>query len=187
MTGLDAEPLTTKREAVRDSVLVTIIAWLVALLMTAGLAFAVAQRLGEAVDALKDAILRSGGATSVAYQATVIAPPAPNVATGAPLKDAEGRTVVPPRWIDVPSPSYPISADGDLVSGTVVLICLVSTEGRPETCQVASEDPAGNGFGEAALEAAGRARLSPRMVDGVPTAGQIRFVIRFTPQPRRVN
>ncbi|WP_029417338.1 TonB family protein [Brevundimonas bacteroides] len=181
-----AKPETARR-ASRGGLFVTVAAWAIALLLIGGLSWAVAQRLGEAGAALKDAIQRSRTQTSVVYEANVIAPPVTADAaipdSGA-FEDNEGRTVVPPRWIEVPSPDYPVSRDGEMVPGTVVLSCRVTTTGLLETCQVASEDPIGRGFREAALEAVARARLSPRTVDGVAEAGQVRFAMRFTPEPR---
>jgi TonB family protein len=182
--------LNTVGQSPRGRLTVTVTAWTIALLLVAGLSWAVAQRLGEAGEALKTAIQRSRTMTSVVYEASVIAPPetADAVTPGSTsFKDDQGRTIVPPRWIDVPSPDYPVSANGEMVPGTVVLSCRVATTGLLEACQVASEDPTGRGFREAALEAAGRARLSPRTVDGVTEAGQVRFAMRFTPEPRRAG
>lgn len=55
-------------------------------------------------------------------------------------------------------------------SGRVVLDCAVATDGRLY-CAVASEDPAGWGFGEASLQAARHFRVAPATADGQPTSG----------------
>jgi protein TonB len=68
---------------------------------------------------------------------------------------------------------------GQAREGTVELECTVQPDGRVSDCIVLSERPRGMGFGEAALSAARRARLSPRSVDGVATGGKIRFRTRF--------
>ena len=56
------------------------------------------------------------------------------------------------------------------VSGRVVLDCAVAADGRL-SCAVASEDPAGWGFGDASLQAARHFRVAPATADGQPTSG----------------
>jgi protein TonB len=55
-------------------------------------------------------------------------------------------------------------------SGSVVLDCSVAASGRL-SCAVASETPAGWGFGEASLRAAQEFRVAPATADGRPTSG----------------
>jgi hypothetical protein len=186
MTGDGARDASTTKAAGTGGagIAVTVAAWLVAVVLLAGLAFAVSQRLGGAAQALKEAILQSRTSTSVAYEAQAIAPP-PDAETGTPdttvIRDAEGRVITPPRWIAVPSPDYPINEDGDMVPGTVAMSCRVTVTGALSGCQILSETPPGRGFGVAAQNATALARLTPREVDGVPSEGQVSFTMRFTP------
>lgn len=187
MSGREEPPATapgTKTPA-RSSALVTLSAWLVALVLVSALAFAVTDRLGEAGAALRDVIARSRTTTSVAYESQAIAPPDEEDAAvdqKPATRDAEGDLVTPPRWISVPSPDYPLTDGGDMVAGTVSLSCRVTSAGRLDGCQILDEAPPGRGFGDAALEAVSIARLAPRQVDGVATEGRVQFTIRFTPQ-----
>jgi len=89
-----------------------------------------------------------------------------------------------PHWERQPRPQYPTSLR-ELVAADVELRCDVTETGALVACSIVKETPTGLGFGEAALKAAGEARLSPRLVDGVATPGQVRFAIRFrTEDPR---
>jgi TonB family protein len=56
------------------------------------------------------------------------------------------------------------------LGGRVVLECLVQEDGAL-ACAVASEDPMGEGFGEAARRAAARFRVAPETSDGRRTVG----------------
>ncbi len=61
--------------------------------------------------------------------------------------------------------------------GEVRLECTVQDDGRLQDCNVLSERPAGQGFGEAALSAAGQARLEP---DALRAPGaKVQYSIRF--------
>ncbi len=77
------------------------------------------------------------------------------------------------------APATPV-ADVEVVAeareGRVELECTVRPDGRVSDCVVRSETPRGFGFGEAALNAARRARLSP---GSVPVGGKVRFGTRF--------
>lgn len=64
---------------------------------------------------------------------------------------------------------------------SVVLECVVAAEGALQDCVVLSETPPGRGFGEAALERAHRARLSPETVNPEAHGGSVRFTMRFDP------
>lgn len=65
---------------------------------------------------------------------------------------------------------YPTDAFRRGVTGRVVLECLSQADGEL-ACAVASEDPAGEGFGEAARRAAARFRLPLTTPDGRTTVG----------------
>ena len=47
-------------------------------------------------------------------------------------------------------------------------------------CQVVSEDPAGYGFGEAAVRIVERGRLAPLTIDGAATNATFQVTIPFT-------
>jgi protein TonB len=90
------------------------------------------------------------------------APPTPSVLTGM-------------VWLQRPSSQdfnryYPTRAQEREQEGRVVLDCLVSADGRI-ACTVASEDPSGWGFGEAALRIARNFRAAVQTSDGRPTSG----------------
>lgn len=73
-------------------------------------------------------------------------------------------------WKSAPSPrarDYPSKASDAGVSGTASITCTASPEGIPQGCFIASETPAGYGFGEAARRVVRRARLHPND-QGVP-------------------
>ena len=57
------------------------------------------------------------------------------------------------------------------VSGRVSVRCTATAAGELADCSVATERPAGQGFGEAALQLAKLFRLNRRMTDGSPVAG----------------
>jgi protein TonB len=83
-------------------------------------------------------------------------------------------------WARQPSVEFPERAQArGIESGSVSLTCVVGSDGTPRDCSITSEDPAGAGFGQAALSAMRRARFSPRTVDGVAEGGRANFTIRF--------
>jgi protein TonB len=92
-----------------------------------------------------------------------------------------------PRWLERPHASdlerhYPPAAAQAAVGGRVVLGCTADAYGGMTDCVVASETPAGLGFGQAALQLAPEFRLAPRMSDGSPVAGiKVRLPIVFQP------
>lgn len=63
--------------------------------------------------------------------------------------------------------------------GAVTLECRVGRNGSLSDCVIISETPAGQGFGEAALEAARGTRLDRRAADQSGSGGKVRFTIRF--------
>lgn len=90
------------------------------------------------------------------------APPTPAVLTGM-------------VWLQRPSSQdfnryYPQRALDREQEGRVVLDCLVDANGRI-SCTVASEDPSGWGFGEAALRISRNFRAAAQTSDGRPTSG----------------
>lgn len=66
---------------------------------------------------------------------------------------------------------YPVRALSDQVEGVAVIDCRVTLQGALYACQVYREEPSGYGFGQAALDLAGKITMKPAMVDGRPIAG----------------
>jgi protein TonB len=92
--------------------------------------------------------------------------------------------IAEPHWLETPNARdferhYPPRALHRGMGGRVVLDCTVGASGRI-ACDVASETPQGNGFGEAALRIAQSFRMAPQTVDGRPTdGGRVRVPITF--------
>lgn len=57
---------------------------------------------------------------------------------------------------------YPLTALQRNLEGAAVIQCIVQSNRRLQSCQVVSEDPAGYGFGQAAVSLGPRFRVSPR-------------------------
>ena len=130
------------------------------------------------VDAVDEAAREEGRALarSIADQlaAPVVAEP-PQTEIG-----PDGRTITHPAWLVQPSGEYPEAALAvGIEGGAVQLECDVLASGEMGACKILSERPAGYSFGEAALDGARAARLSPRNVDGRATDGTVRFATRF--------
>lgn len=68
-------------------------------------------------------------------------------------------------------------------NGEVVLNCAVSPRGQLADCRIESETPPGRGFGEAALQSAGRSRLSQDSVRDARGGERVRFTVRFRYDP----
>ena len=78
--------------------------------------------------------------TSAEAQGGAAAAPAPAPACGSPIYDARHGCKV-------------------MESGSAKLNCMVMADGSLQSCKVASEDPPGKGFGEAALASAANAKV----------------------------
>jgi len=116
---------------------------------------------------------------------TVAVPPPEAEARAEPVvnpgPEDQSAAITNPSWVRSPMPtSYPAAAlEQGLNSGQADLSCTVQPDGRLSGCTIVSEEPAGAGYGAAALEAAMEARLSPRTVDSAPVGGTVRFTVRF--------
>ena len=97
-----------------------------------------------------------------------------------PTIGPDGEVMQPPVWARQPVPEYPEQAmRRGVESGVVELRCVALVSGELDPCRVMAEDPAGAGFGEAALRGVRDARVVPRTIDGRDTPGMIQFKVRF--------
>jgi protein TonB len=116
------------------------------------------------------------------------APPPPAPPVIAPERPPPPRPTVisNPDWIHQPNGDdfqryYPDRASRMAVGGRVVLHCQVSASGTLN-CSVASEQPADQEFGSAALKMSKLFKMRPQTRDGAPTSGgEINIPIRFQP------
>jgi TonB family protein len=92
-----------------------------------------------------------------------------------------------PSWRRQPTPQdllsvFPTKALSEGRPGKATIACFVSLEGALHDCAVASESPAGFGFGAAALALAPQLMFNPATHDGVPVADKVvRIPIDFLP------
>jgi len=109
----------------------------------------------------------------------------PDVAPDRPVDPVQTPAPVPevitnPTWAQPPIPRLP---DGPLPEGItearVRLSCTLELDGQLTGCSTVSETPAGAGFGEAAIEAAQSARVSPSMNVPAPPRSKVTFEVRF--------
>lgn len=99
-----------------------------------------------------------------------------------PFADGDAETspaiAAPVSWARSPSPSFPeLAAARGLTRGRVRLSCTVEANGSLTGCSVLEESAEGVGFGQAALAAARRARVAPRVVDTL--TGPLAFSVDF--------
>ena len=64
----------------------------------------------------------------------------------------------------------------------VIVECVLGPGGRMSDCVVASEQPAGQGFGEAALSGARQSRVNLSDTPGARPGETVRFSMRFRPE-----
>jgi TonB family protein len=90
-----------------------------------------------------------------------------------------GRGIQPPKAIFTPDPSYPAAAKQAHKEGTVVLLLIVDTNGRPTTISIVR--PLGSGFDQKALAAVSTWRFKPAKFgdQSVPVAINIEVNFRL--------
>jgi hypothetical protein len=81
------------------------------------------------------------------------------------IDSSAGQDGLEPADVFWPATAYQIG-----LNGKVRLRCLIDIHGLAERCEVASEEPAGKGFGRAALQIRSTFRLPPAGPDGPTTA-----------------
>jgi hypothetical protein len=82
---------------------------------------------------------------------------------------------------------WPAGAYQAATDGHVTLACRVDVHGLAEHCEVASETPAGKGFGKAALELRPTFKLKPATgADGQPVAAVMSLGITFVPPKKEL-
>lgn len=101
--------------------------------------------------------------------------------TSAEAQDA-GAQAAAPAAPTCASPIYDPKHDCRVIAaGSAKLQCMVMADGSLQSCKVQSEDPAGKGFGEAALASAKTAKV--RADPNRPAAGVLVSNIPFTFKP----
>lgn len=92
---------------------------------------------------------------------------------------------VAPTWLKKPDFSqlraaWPAEAAKKGEGGFALLACEVNVQGGLEKCAVDREEPAGAGFGVAALSLTPSFQMKPKLIDGNPVRGKVRVPIKFT-------
>jgi protein TonB len=124
---------------------------------------------------------------AVVLMAQAVLAGAPPATTSPP---AAGETppaglVIHPDWVRKPTGMdiarvYPREAASKDIAAATAISCAVTQEGTLSACQVFREEPAGLGFGEAALKLARLFKMGPMDREGQPTAGRtVRIPIGF--------
>lgn len=131
----------------------------------------------------RTALIAAGFATAAAASASiaVAAQREPVVTTAQEAAAAEAdRTIRNPDWARHPMPAYPAAAlDAGVNAGSGQVRCMAQPDGRLSSCLVLSETPGGLGFGAAAVQAAGNARLAAHQLAEVREPTPVVFTVRF--------
>jgi TonB family protein len=102
-----------------------------------------------------------------------------------PAATPEPPAILGPDWVATPTADeaqavYPKAAAERRLEGRATLKCSVTAEGRLQDCASIAEEPAGLGFGAAALAIAPKFQMRPVTKEGQPVAGgTVRIPIRF--------
>jgi TonB family protein len=117
--------------------------------------------------------------------------------TGAAFFLIAAAPVMPPGTEADRNPDWLVKPDGELIArfyphkawredveGRVTISCAAGVDTRLADCTVLSEDPAGYGFGDAALRLAVEMRMAPAIRNGLPVVAQVRVPLVFAlPEP----
>lgn len=99
------------------------------------------------------------------------------------LDPAAGAVIGKPYWVATPNGqqlSDAMPKDRQSGSMRVVLDCLIGPDGSVTDCKVASETPAGQGYGESTLKVAPFFKMSVWTMEGLPTVGaRVKIPIRY--------
>ena len=102
------------------------------------------------------------------------------------MLDADQRVIGKPQWRALPTGDqflggYPPEAlTAGVHTAKVVMSCGVGAEGKVENCVTTSEQPAGLGFGAAAVAPSSAFQVTAWTAEGLPTiGGKIRVPIRY--------
>lgn len=104
-------------------------------------------------------------------------PPVPLAAAAAKTPVRIGGTVKPPRLLYAPDPEYPALARQSRLSGLVVIEAIIDEHGNVKGMQVVSGHPL---LVPSALTAVSKRKYEPTILDGEPTAIDLRVEIRFS-------
>lgn len=90
------------------------------------------------------------------------------------------RTIRNPAWAQHPIPSYPAAAlEAGADAGSASVRCIAQTDGALSDCTTLTETPPGLGFGAAAVQAAGAARLAAHHLADIQEPTPVVFTVRF--------
>ncbi|HEY3800371.1 MAG TPA: TonB family protein [Caulobacteraceae bacterium] len=121
--------------------------------------------------------------------APVLADPAPwaaGASTASPAQPGGTALPTPPKPEDPVLAYYPAKARAAGVEGKAVISCTRTQHLRLDACSLVSEDPAGQGFGQAALDMAAQSPDNPKISD--PKAVQTaQLSIAFTLKPPAIT
>jgi TonB family protein len=103
-----------------------------------------------------------------------------------PSQPAPANEVYEPLWLKTINPAYvaqlfpAAAAKAGLRGGKADVVCTVQHDGSLKDCTVVAEQPAGLGFGDAALTVAGVMAMNPWTAEGDPVDGaRIRLPVRL--------
>jgi protein TonB len=112
--------------------------------------------------------------------------PTPLPPAAAPAAPPARPTVITnPDWSSRPSGEdiaryYPDRAQRLEISGRAELSCSVLATGKLSGCAISSEEPADQGFGDAAIKLSKLFKMRPQTKDGAPVSGgTVRIPLRF--------
>jgi TonB family protein len=140
--------------------------------------------------------VKRGGTPASDTVATLLAAAAPRTEDGAPSLTMEASAIVAqadppadgaaailpdtiPRRVAYVAPVYPPAARRMGLHGAVTLHLLVRDDGHVAASRIVDARPAGQGFEDAALNAAERWRYAPATRDGRPIDSEIDVVVEF--------